>query len=94
MDSLLCVCVSPACVLRSVFDDEEVDDPGGEVQSDLRLAVDDGDAVPVAVAGSGHPAAEQQERGPGRTRTHGHTHTHVHTEGQVQFSLVYLQINV
>lgn len=92
MDSLLCVW--PACVLRSVFDDEEVDDPGGEVQSDLRLAVDDGDAVPVAVAGSGHPAAEQQERGPGRTCTHGHTHTHVHTQGQVQFSLVYLQINV
>lgn len=75
--------VCPACVPRAVFDDEEVDDPGGEVQSNLRLAMNDCDAVSVAVAGSGHPAAEQQERGSG------HTHAHAHAgSSSVQFSLL------
>lgn len=61
---LFLLCVFPACVLRSVPDGEEVDDPGGEIQSYVRLAVDHCDAVSVAVAGSGHAAAEQQERRP------------------------------
>lgn len=69
---------SPACVPRSLSDDEEVDDPRGEVQSHLRFAVDHSDAVSVTVAGSGHTTAEQQERGPART----------YTQVQVQFSLL------
>lgn len=80
--SVLCVFVSPACVPGSILDDKEVDDPGGEVQSDLRFAVDDGDAVPVAVAGSGHTTAEQQERGPG------HAHRVAYAQGQAWFSLL------
>lgn len=65
----MCIVVSPACVTKAVFDDKEVDYPGGEVQSDLCLAMNDCDAVPVTIAGSGHPAAKEQERGPGRTST-------------------------
>lgn len=71
----VCVCVFPACVLRSISDGEEVDDPGGEVQSHVCFTVDHCDAVPVAVAGPGHSTTEQQERRP------------THTEVQVQFSL-------
>lgn len=56
-----------ACVLGSVPDGEEVDDPGGEIQSHVRLTVDHRDAVSVAIAGSGHTATEQQERRPTRT---------------------------
>lgn len=64
-------------MLRSVFDGEEVDDPGGEVQSHMCFTVDHCDTVSVAVAGSGHTTTKQQERRPTRT----------HTQVQVQFSL-------
>lgn len=56
--------VLPACVLGSVPDGEEVDDPGGEVQSHVCLTVDHRDTVSVAIAGSGHTTTEQQERRP------------------------------
>lgn len=72
---------SPALVPRSVSDDEKVDDPGGEVQSHVGLAVDHRDTVSVAVAGPGHATAEQQERGPA-CATHG-----------VRFSLVCSAVN-
>lgn len=69
----------PACVLRSVSDDEEVDDPGGEVQSYVCFTVDHCDTVPVPIAGPGHTTTEQQER-----RS---THTHKHTgSSSVQFT--------
>lgn len=65
-------------MLRSVSDGEEVDDPGGEVQSDVCFTVDYCDTVSVAIAGSGHTTAEQQEGRP--------THTHTHTgSSSVQF---------
>lgn len=62
-------CVPPAWVLRSISNDEEVDNPGGEVQSHMCFTVDDGDAVSVPVAGPGHAPAEQEERRPEHTHT-------------------------
>lgn len=41
---------------------KEVNDPGGEVKGDVVFVLLNGQAVPVAVAGSGHPAAVQQHR--------------------------------
>lgn len=64
-------------MLRSVSDDEEVDDPGGEVQSYVCFTVDHCDTVPVPIAGPGHTTTEQQER----------RSTHTNTQVQVQFSL-------
>lgn len=57
----------PACVLRSISDDEEVNDSGGEVQGHMGFAVDHGDTVPVPIAGPRHATAEQQERRPVQT---------------------------
>lgn len=48
--------------MRSVSDDEEVDDPGGKVQSYVCFTVDNCDTVSVPVTGPRHAAAEQQER--------------------------------
>lgn len=67
-------------MLWSVSDGEEVDDPGGEVQSHVCFTVDHSDAVSVPVAGPGHPTTEQQERRPT------HTHTHV-TIGHVKLNI-------
>ena len=84
------VCVFPACVFRSVSDDEEVDDPGGEVQSHVGFTVDHCDTVSVTITGPWHATAEQQEWRP--TQTHTHTHRDRHTH-RFKFSAVYLQIN-
>ncbi len=57
----------PACVLWSVSDGEEVDDPGSEVQSHVCFTVDHCDTVSVPVAGPGHTTAEQEKRRPTHT---------------------------
>lgn len=78
-------------MLRAASDDEEVDDPGGEVQSHVCFPVDHSDTVSVPVAGPGHTTAEEQERRTTHTHKHtphGNTHTCIHTEVQVQFSLL------
>lgn len=69
--------------MRSISDDEEVDDPGGEVKSHVCFTVDHSDAVSVPVAGPGHTTTEQQERRPAQTYTWG-----------FKFSSVCLEINV
>lgn len=49
---------------RSFSDDEEVNDPGGEVQRYVFFTVDHCDAVSVPVTGPRHTTTEQQERRP------------------------------
>lgn len=71
----------PAFVLRSISDDEEINNPGGEVQSHVCFAVNHCDTVSVAITGSGHATAEQQERGPVCAQ-------------KVKFSSVYSKINM
>lgn len=51
-------------MLLSFPDNKEVNNAGGEVKRNMSLAVDDGDTVPVPIAGTGHPPAEDQERRP------------------------------
>lgn len=60
-------CVLPACVLRSIFDDKEVDDPGGEVQGHVCFTVDHCDAMPVPITGPRHTTTKQQEWWPTHT---------------------------
>lgn len=57
----------PACVLWSVSDGEEIDDPGGEVQSHVCFTMNHRDTVSVPIAGSGHTTAEEKERRPTHT---------------------------
>ena len=46
------------------MDGEEVNDPGGEVQGDVRAVLQDGQTVAVSVARPGHAAAEEHQRSP------------------------------
>lgn len=43
-------------LLLYAVDSEEVDDSGGEVESDVVFVLLNGQTVTVAVAGSGHPS--------------------------------------
>lgn len=66
----LILTIFPACVVRSISNDEEVNYPRGEIQSYMCFTVDHCDAVSVSIAGSRHPTTEQQERGPTCEQTH------------------------
>lgn len=46
------------------MDGEEVNDPGGKVQSDVCAVLQDGQTVPVSIARPRHASAEEHQRSP------------------------------
>lgn len=54
----------PAFLAIAFSDNKEVNDPGGEVQRFMSLAVDDGDAVAISIASPRHATTKDEEWGP------------------------------
>lgn len=46
------------------MDGEEVNDPGGKVQRDVRAVLQDGQTVPISIARPGHASTEKHQRSP------------------------------
>lgn len=69
----VCWCVWLACALRSISNDEEVDDPGSKVQGHVCFTMDHCNTVSVPITSPGHTTTEQQEWRPTETRKHMYT---------------------